>query len=110
MACTVSGFSLDPLNVDQFPYSSKCNIYTNVPSGCLKPGDLLDIYVNVNNNTGWCRCATVAFSVNGTVFSTVDVCVAGSTWSAYSYLEARTTYTIPSYGIYNFCAEVVAVR
>lgn len=111
MTCNLANFRIEEFIVDKFPHDPYCGV------GCLKPGDIVELYAQAFHLGGSeeCTCATVAFSLNGVEIDRREVCliaISGRTsyWGAYSYLEATTTYIIKNPGVHNFCAEVVSVR
>jgi len=110
MVCSPAGFSTEIFSAQIFPYAQCSPPYYQ--AGCIKPGSTLELYVQVLNISAYpCKCATVAFYVNGSEIGRKEVCVnPGYTWSEYSYLEATMKYVVPAYGTYNICADVVSTR
>lgn len=114
--CDTSNFNLLDFVVTAYPPGSKsgCNFVTGQPSGCMKPGDTVQLYVSVECIWGCfgSPCVTVTFSDNGSEIGRKDLCWSGGTppsAHAYTMTEASMVYTIPSYGSHSFCAEIVSV-
>jgi len=121
MVCSVAGFSIDTFYVDRFPRIVGCDpSLGNMPEGCLKPGDTVRLYATVMNDSDDntpCTCATIKFFANGVEIAKKELCVTVQNiggykyyWAGFSFLETEVIYTIPAWGDYNFCAEVVSVR
>lgn len=114
MACDLSFFEISEFSVIAYPPGSKvgCNLYVGQPTGCMKPGDTVQLSATIGTmDLGcYCTCATVKFSDNGTEIGRQEVCVGGTVWRAWSVVEVTKVYVIPSYGAHNFCAEIASVR
>jgi len=111
MPCTVEGFVLESFGVSIFPYAQCSPPYYT--AGCLKPGSTVKWGGTITNISAYpCKCATLAFYLNGVEMGRKEVCVNSGYWPSFSYFEEITalSYVIPDYGTYNFCCDIVSVR
>ena len=88
--------------------------------GCLKPGTviLLKVIVSVeglSTEAGYpCHGFTWVLKANGTEIARRSYDYPGAYMQAYTSYEnaydCPVRYTIPDWGTYNFCAEIISVR